>query len=259
VIRAGITRYQSGFDKDQGKTDAKRRQELILNYAPLVKFIAERIAIRLPPTIVKEELVSIGIVGLIDALDKFNSEMGVKFQTYAEHRIKGAILDELRKMDWIPRSVRRDIHKIEAAIASVKCRLGREPEDYEIAREMHIDIDSYYKMVSKAQGIGIFSLDAIMPDGSSPKFTKQASKTPSPFDELKIKEVKKIISDALTSLSRQEQLVISLYYYNELTLKEIAKILDLTESRISQIHSKAIIRLRTRLKGKVSTSLDVTL
>ncbi len=253
---AQINRYQSTVDIDQRSIDAKRRQELILNYAPLVKFIAERIAIRLPPTVLKEELISTGIIGLIDAFDKFNTETGVKFETYAEHRIKGAMLDELRKMDWIPRSVRKDIHRIEAAITAVQHRLGREPEDYEIAQEMNVDIDSYYKMVSKACGISLLSLDEVMPDGSAPKFTKQASKTPSPFDELKIKEVKKIISEALVGLSENEQLVISLYYYDELTLKEIAKILDLTPSRISQIHSKAIVRLRVKLKGQFSIALD---
>ncbi|MBW1672724.1 MAG: FliA/WhiG family RNA polymerase sigma factor [Deltaproteobacteria bacterium] len=249
MMKAGINRYQRVFDIDQRKVDEKLRQELVIKYAPLVKFIAERMAIRLPPNILKEELVSAGIVGLIDALDKFNSEMGIKFQTYAEHRIKGAILDELRKRDWIPRSVRKDIHRIEDAITAVKYRLGREPEDYEIAQEMGIDIDSYYKMSSKAQGITLVSLDKVMPDGSTPKFTKQASNIPSPFDELKIKEVKKIISEALVNLSKKEQLVISLYYYDELTLKEIAKVLGLTESRISQIHSKAIQRLRIRLRS----------
>ena len=252
MMKAGINRYQHAFDIEQGRIDAKQRQELILKYAPLVKFIAERMAIRMPPTISKEELISTGIVGLIDALDKFNSEIGVKFQTYAEHRIKGAILDELRKMDWIPRSIRKDVHKIEAAITAVKCKLGREPEDYEIAQEMDVDIDSYYKMLGRARGISLFSLDETMPDGSAPKFTKQASNTPSPFEELKIKEMKKTISRTLASLSEKEQLVISLYYYDELTLKEIAKILNLTESRISQIHSKAIIRLRGKLKGKIS-------
>jgi len=249
MMKTGINRYQRIFDIDQGKIDTKRRQELVLKYAPLVKYIAERMAIRLPPNIFKEELISAGIVGLIDSLDKFNSEMGIKFQTYAEHRIKGAILDELRKMDWIPRSIRKDIHKIEDAVVAVKYKLGREPEDYEVAQEMGIDIESYYKMTSKAQGITLFSLDKIMPDGSTPKFAKQASNTPSPFDELKIKEVKKIISEALASLSKKEQLVISLYYYDELTLKEIAKVLDLTESRISQIHSKAIQRLRIKLRS----------
>jgi len=168
--KAGINRYQI-FDIEQGKIDAKLRQELVIKYAPLVKFIADRMSIRFPPNISKEEIISAGIVGLIDALDKFNSAMGIKFKTYAEHRIKGAILDELRKMDWIPRSIRKDIHRIEDAITAVRYRLGREPEDYEIAQEMGVDIDSYYKLSSRAQGINLISLDELMPDGSTPKFT----------------------------------------------------------------------------------------
>jgi RNA polymerase sigma factor for flagellar operon FliA len=248
-MRAKIDKYQRLFDVDQGKIDAKLREDLILKYAPLLKYIVDRIAIRLPPYISKEELTSAGAVGLLDALDKFNAEMGFKFQTYAEHRIKGAILDELRKMDWIPRSIRKDIHRVEDAITALKSRLGKEPDDFEIAQEMGIDIDSYYSIISRARGVALLSLDEVMPDGSTPRYVKQASSTPSPFDELKVKEVKKTISKALLSLSEKEQLVISLYYYDELTLREIAKVLDLTESRISQIHSKAIIRLRTKLRG----------
>ena len=250
-----INKYQQIFNIDEGRINATLREELILKYAPLVKYIADRMAMRLPPNISNEELISAGIVGLLDALDKFDSEMGNKFQTYAEHRIRGAILDELRKMDWIPRSIRKDIHRIEDAIMVLESRFGREPEDFEVAQEMGIDIDLFYRIIGRARGISLLSLDEIMPDGSIPKFAKYVSDTPSPFDELKVKEVKNIISKALVKLSKKEQLVISLYYYDELTLKEIAKVLGLTESRISQIHSKAIIRLRAKLKG---SGLDLT-
>ncbi len=248
-MKSEINKYQRIFDIDQGRIDARLREDLVIKYAPLVKYISDRMAISLPPNISRDELISAGTMGLLDALDKFDSEMGIKFQTYAEHRIKGAILDELRRMDWIPRSIRKDIHRIEDAIAAVKSRLGREPDDFEVAQEIGIDIDSYCRMISRARGIGLLSLDQIMPDGSVPKFAKQASDTPSPFDELKIKEVKKIISEALLTLSKKEQLVISLYYYDELTLNEIAKVLGLTESRISQIHAKAIITLRAKLRS----------
>jgi len=248
-MNAGINKYQQAFNLHQENIDTDLRDDLIHKYTPLVKYIAERMAIRLPPNISKEELTSAGIVGLFDALDKFDSEMGIKFKTYAEHRIRGAILDELRKMDWIPRSVRKDIHMIEDAMIAVRSMLGREPEDFEVARKMGIDMDSYHKMISRARGVGLLSLDEIMPDGNSPAFARQTSDSTSPFDELKIKELKDIISKALLGLSKKEQIVISLYYYDELTLKEIAGVLDLTESRISQIHSKAIIALRTKLKG----------
>jgi RNA polymerase sigma factor for flagellar operon FliA len=152
-------------------------------------------------------------------------------------------------MDWIPRSVRKDIHRIEEAMIAVRSKLGREGEDVEIAQELGVDIDTYHKMLARARGIGRLSLEEIMPDGSTPPFAQQASEGPSAFDELKIKETKEVIAQALLALSKKEQLVISLYYYDELTLKEIAEVLDLTESRICQIHSKAIIRLRTKLKS----------
>jgi RNA polymerase sigma factor for flagellar operon FliA len=247
-MKPGISKYQQSFDIDQGKTDPAVREELVVKYAPLVKYIAGRMAMRLPPNVSKEELNSAGIVGLLDALDKFDSKMGIKFETYAEHRIRGTILDELRRMDWIPRSVRKDIHRIEEAMIALRSKLGREAEDIEVAQEMGVDIDAYYKMLSRARGIGLLSLDEIMPDGSRPPFAQQASDGPSAFDELKIKETKEVIAKALLGLSQKEQLVISLYYYDELTLKEIAEVLNLTESRISQIHSKAIIRLRAKLK-----------
>ncbi|HUT71833.1 MAG TPA: FliA/WhiG family RNA polymerase sigma factor [Desulfatiglandales bacterium] len=248
-MKAGISKYQQSYDIEQGKVDPKLREELIVKYAPLVKYIAGRMAIRVPPNISREELISAGIVGLLDALDKFDSGMGIKFQTYAEHRIRGAILDELRKMDWIPRSVRKDIHRVEDAITALNSRLNRDPDDLEVAQEIGVDIDTYYKMISRAQGVGLLSLDKVMEDGFAPAFTKQASGGPSPFDELKVKEVRNVISKILSDLSEKEQLVITLYYYEELTLKEIAAVLSLTESRISQIHSKSIIRLRAKLRS----------
>ncbi|MBW2615363.1 MAG: FliA/WhiG family RNA polymerase sigma factor [Deltaproteobacteria bacterium] len=248
-MMAQINKYQQALQTDQGFMDKKSREDLILKYAPLVKYIADRMAIRLPPNVSSEELTSAGIVGLYDALEKFDSEKGFKFQTYAEHRIKGAMLDELRKMGWASRFVMKDVHRIEDALNTLKCRLGREPEDFEVAREMGVDIDAYYRMTSRAQGVSLLSLDEIMPDGTTPKYTERTSATPSPLDELKSKELKGIISNALLGLTKKEQLVVSLYYYDELTLKEIGRVLDLTESRVSQIHSKAIIKLRAKLRS----------
>lgn len=248
-MKSGIHRYQEISRIEQGVREEKTRDELILEYAPLVKQIVDRMALRLPPNISKEELISGGIMGLFDALDKYDANKGTQFKTYASLRIKGAILDELRKMDWVSRSVRRDIHKIENARRSLEVSLGREPDDVEIAQEMRIDINSYHRMTKRAQGAGLFSLDQVMPDGFISKLKRQTSDMQSPFDEFQIKELKKIIAQALSKLSEKEQLVMSLYYYDELTLKEIATILELTESRISQIHSKAIIKLRTKLRS----------
>jgi len=248
-MRVNITKDRRILDIDEIRLAAGRREDLVIKYAPLVKCIVERMRMRIPPSISREELISAGIVGLLDALDKFDSDKGIRFNTYAWHRIKGAILDELRRMDWVPRSIRKDIHRIEDAIATLNSRLGRDPDDFEIAREIGVDINAYHKMISRTQGIRLLSLDMLMPDGSAPAFTQPAADAPSAFDMLKVKEMKHVISKALSELSQKEQLVMALHYYEELTLKEIAQVLSLTESRISQIHSKAIIRLRLRLKS----------
>jgi RNA polymerase sigma factor for flagellar operon FliA len=247
-MKAHIQRYQRGFDRDQESAEAGVRDDLMIKYAPLVKYVVDRMAIRFPPNITKDELISAGVLGLLDALDKFDPEMGIKFQTYAEHRIKGAILDDLRKMDWLPRSVRKDIHSLEEAVTALRMRTGRDPKDIEVAQEMNIDIQSYYKLVNRARGIDLLSLDEPLADGSTPRLSMQASGLPSPSDELEIKELKRVIAQTLSHLSRKEQLVVSLYYYEELTLKEIANVLNLTESRISQIHTGAIVKLRAKLR-----------
>ena len=248
-MRAKIKKYQQNSLEGKGNLQTKHREELVIKYAPLVKYISERIAIRLPINITKEELNSAGILGLFDALDKFDAEMGIKFETYAEHRIRGAIMDELRKMDWLPRSIREEIRRIENAIVASRNKLGREPEDFEIAHEMGIDMDTYYKILSRAQGVSLLSLDDPTPNGLTPVFARQVADTPSPLDDLTRKEMKELIAEAIACLPKKEQIVLSLYYYDDLTLKEIARVLELTESRISQIHSKAIISLRTKLKG----------
>jgi len=248
MMQAGISRYQQTSQIGAVERNTAIREDLILKYAPLVKYIAERMAIRLPPNISKEELISTGTLGLIDALNNFDADKGIKFQTFATYRIKGAIIDELRKLDWIPRSVRKDVQRVEEAITSFQSRTGREPEDMEIAKEMGIDIDTYYKILSRAQGGRLLSLDEFNGDESIPLLLKITSSTPSPFDEVRLRELKDIIAKALATLSEKEQMVMSLYYYDELTLKEIAEVLGLTESRISQIHSKVIIRLRAKLK-----------
>jgi RNA polymerase sigma factor for flagellar operon FliA len=248
IMRKNINKYQQMLDVDRRRLDQATRDELIVRYAPLVKQIADRMAIRLPQSISQEELASAGVMGLIDALDKFDSEMGIKFKSYAEHRIKGAMLDELRKMDWVPRSVRRDIRKIEETITKLEHRLSREAEDYEVAKEMGVDIASYYAMIDRARGGALLSLNQITSNGGAERFGDH-SDTPSPLDNLKIKELKDAVAHAILTLAKKEQLVISLYYYDLMTLKEIGEIMGLTESRICQVHSKAVIRLRAKLSS----------
>lgn len=247
-MRAGMRKYQEAGQPASPPADVAMREENILRYAPLVKNIAERMAMRLPPHISKNELESAGIIGLFDALDKFDASIGIKFQTYAERRIRGAMLDELRRMDWVSRSVRQDMNRIENTIIQLSQRLGREPDDDEITAEMGIEMESYHKMLDRAKGAGLLSLDEIMQDGVSPRSYFCAAEDLSPFEALEIKELKQIVADALAQLPQKEQIVMSLYYYEELTLKEIAHVLELTESRISQIHSKVIIKLRSKLR-----------
>lgn len=244
-----INRYveasQMNFEEDK----TRRREELIMKYAPLVKYIAERLAIRMPSHISKDDLISAGIMGLFDAIDNYDSNRGIKFETYAFYRIRGAVLDEMRRLDWIPRSVRKEVQEIEAAITAIRGKLGRDPEDHEIALELGVSLESYFKMIDKTSGINLLSLDEPVMGSFVTAVNKMESKTPSPLDELNKNEVKRVIADALSNLSEKEQLVVSLYYFDELTLKEISRVMGLTESRISQIHSKAIITLRAKLKS----------
>ena len=248
-MRANVAKDQRILDIDELRLAAGRRDDLIIKYAPLVKRVADRMGIRTSSAVSKKDLISAGIVGLIDALNKFDSTMGVRFEVYAWSRIKGAILDELRKMDWTPRSVRKEIRRIKDAVITLNYKLGRKPDDLEIAREIGVDIHSYHQMIRRAQGVRPLSLDMGNQTDSASAFLNQAAESPSAFDDLTVKERKNIISEALSKLSSKEQLVIALYYYEELNLKEIAKVLGVTESRVSQIHSKALIRLGVKLKS----------
>ncbi|MDP3283328.1 MAG: sigma-70 family RNA polymerase sigma factor, partial [Desulfobacterales bacterium] len=165
------------FEEDE----TRRREELIMQYAPLVKYIAERLAIRMPSHISKDDLTSAGILGLFDAIDNYDSSRGIKFETYAFYRIRGAVLDEMRRLDWIPRSVRKEVQEIEAAITAVRVKLGRDPEDHEIALELGVSLESYFKMIDKAKGINLLSLDESVTGSSVTAVNKMESKTPSPL------------------------------------------------------------------------------
>lgn len=247
-MRAEISRYHETLQLPFAEEKTKRREALILKYASLVKCIAEKLAIRLPAHISTDDLVSAGIVGLFEAIENYDPNKGFKFATYASYRIRGAILDELRKMDWIPRSVRKEIQKIEEATMVFQRKMGRQPEDHEIAQELGIDMESYFMMINKAAGVNLLSLDQPLASGADPFVNSLASQGPSAFDELKKNELKTVLAKALSRLTEKEQLVVSLYYFDDLTLKEIAKVMGLTESRVSQIHTKAVIDLRSRLK-----------
>lgn len=247
-MKADLGKYRQSCCAEHAGLSGKEREEQVLKYAPLIHFIANRLAMRLPPSVSKDELFSAGIVGLLDAVDKFDANLGIQFKTYAEHRVRGAMLDDLRKMDWFPRSLRKDIQKVEDAILALETKLGREPQDQEVARELGVGMEEYFKMIQRVSGAGLMNIDDVVLDGAGGTNGAQGPETPTPLDDLKAKEMKAAVAKALRGLSDMEQKVMSLYYYDELTLKEIAEVFHLTESRISQIHSKAIVRLRTKLR-----------
>ena len=230
------------------------RSAIIIEYAPLVKLLANRLAMRVPPSVSLDDLTSAGIMGLLDAVDRFDPSRAVKFKTYAEFRIRGAMLDELRNLDWVPRSTRKKIHDMEKAILSVESKTNRPANDEEIAQEMGVELNTYYSILNMAKGIELLSLDGYIKDESNNSESKKSFKSlikgdDDPTSHVMFSELKFVIAKAIRALSKKEQMVISLYYYDELTLREIGEVMGLTESRISQIHTKAIIKLRSKLKN----------
>jgi len=241
-----------------GARDEVDRSALVAKYAPLVRFLANRIGMRLPPNISIDDLISAGSVGLLDAVEKYDSRKEAQLKTYAEFRIKGAILDELRNMDWLPRSVRRKIREIEQATTAVEQRLNRPARDSEIAGQMGINLDTYYEILDKAQDIELLSLDECVDNyrdnsGSKRSYKNLIRTDDDPVDHIMTKELKKVIADGIKALPSKEQMVVSLYYYDGLTLREIGEIMGLTESRVSQIHTKIIMKLRTKFTSYFKT------
>jgi RNA polymerase sigma factor for flagellar operon FliA len=234
------------------------KDKLLVEYAYLVKYIAGRIAINLPASVDKNDLIGSGIIGLIKAVETFEPERGFKFETYAGHKIRGAILDELRAMDWVPRSVRQKYRELQRTFAKLENELGRMPYDDEVCEEMKISEKEYDDMLSEVTPTTIISLEEAMPDrGSDSKEIKLIDTIEDPGSEnplkaLSFQELKNILKETIAALPEKERLVVALYHYEELTLKEIGVVLNITESRVSQIHSKAILKLRSRLMQKIN-------
>jgi RNA polymerase sigma factor for flagellar operon FliA len=239
------------------------RDELIVRYAPLVKYIAGRVAVNLPPTVDFDDLVSYGILGLIDAIEKFDIKQGSKFKTYASSRIKGAIFDELRLLDWVPRSIRQKGRELEEVYSRLEHKYGRPATDEEVANALGITVQELEKMILKVSGAALTSLDEMWSVGEDDDEvavgdTIEGSYAKSPDLAIEKEEVKRILVDAINRLPQREKEVVALYYYEELTLKEIGEVLGVTESRVSQLHTKAILRLRgslSRIKNLLKGSL----
>jgi RNA polymerase sigma factor for flagellar operon FliA len=229
------------------------RERLILHYSPLVKFVAGRVAAGLPQNIEQADLVSYGIFGLIDAIDKFDPGRGFKFETYAISRIKGSIIDELRSIDWVPRSVRAKARAVERAYSKLENELRRSPEDKEVAAELDMNEDDLSQLLSQVSFTGLVALDELLGrqqagegGGSATVGDTIADRAHDPVEAFEVDEMKHLLADAINRMPDRERLVLTLYYYEGLTLAEIGSVLGVTESRVCQIHTKAILQLRGR-------------
>jgi RNA polymerase sigma factor for flagellar operon FliA len=224
------------------------KEKLILEYAHLVKFVAGRMVIHIGQHVEYDELIGNGVFGLIDAIDKFDPDKGVKFETYASLRIRGSIIDNIRKMDWVPRTLRQKNKQMETAYAQLEETLGREPTDQELADKLSLSLPETQELMRKSSVLALVSLDDFLEQNYETPFNGLTSSTQdSPESRAERRERQAMLGDAINKLSEKEKLVVSLYYFEDLTLKEISCIMRVSESRVSQIHSKAISRLSAKL------------
>ncbi len=241
--------------------DPAVKDEIIIEYAPLVKFIACKIASRLPANIELDDLISCGVIGLMDAIQKFDPTRDNKFKTYAEFRIRGAILDELRSQDWIPRSVREKAKMLERTYAKLESELGRPATDEEICQELDCTMDEYHQLLDKSKSISLLNIDDTKTFNRGDKklmvYLMEDRRGLNPHSAVNYKNLQDIIKEGIKALPEKQKLVLSLYYYEDLNLKEIGQVLDVTESRVSQLHTQAILKLRSRLGEEVESSEDL--
>jgi RNA polymerase sigma factor for flagellar operon FliA len=242
--------------KENGSKVAK--DKILLEYAHLVKIVAYRLSVNLPASVDKNDLIGAGIMGLIKAVETFEPERGFKFETFAAHKIRGSILDELRALDWVPRSVRQKSRDLQKTFSKLEGDLGRLPYDDEVCDELGISLKEYEDLLSEVTPATLISLEEAMPDRSSESKelriidSIEDPGSSNPLRELAFTEVKNILKEAITQLPEKEKLVVALYHYEELTLKEIGVVLEITESRVSQIHSKAILKLRSKVMQRIN-------
>lgn len=239
--------------RDFKKTgDQRQRERLILHYSPLVKYVAGRVGVGLPPNVEQADLVSYGMFGLIDAIERFDLDRLVKFETYAISRIRGAIIDELRAMDWIPRSVRFKARAVESAYARLEARLRRTPTEREVADELGISLNELHQVFSQLSFVHVVALDELLrvsaEHGSiSLKDTLEDTAAEDPVQVFESEETKHLLARAISQLPERERTIVTLYYYEGLTLAQIGRVLGVTESRICQLHTKAVLQLRAKL------------
>lgn len=248
--------------KDYRNTkDPVMKDKIVVEYAPLVKFIAQKIASKLPANIQIDDLISCGVIGLMDAIDKFDSSRDNKFKTYAEFRIRGAILDELRSQDWVPRSIREKTKVMDKATAKLEKKLGRAPKEKEIADEMGLNQEEFHSLLDKTKHVTVINIDDtafLSKNDKNNVFNLfDESRTMNPFEAINFKNNQDRIKEGIRALPEKQKLVLSLYYYEELNLKEIGQVLDVTESRVSQLHSQAIKKLKQTLSEDTDLQEDM--
>ncbi|MDZ4662070.1 MAG: FliA/WhiG family RNA polymerase sigma factor [Pseudomonadota bacterium] len=240
------------YKEAPNKLTQEQKDKLILEYAPLIRFIAQKIAIRLPSNIELDDLISSGVIGLMDAIEKYDPTRDNKFKTYAEFRVRGSILDELRAQDWVPRSVRDKAKLLDRTLIALETEIGRSPTEEEVAERLQMSMSQFYDLLNEVRPVSILSIDEQSSfstvDKKSILNLLEGYKTSNPLNELNLKTVKDVVAKAIEDLPERLRLVLSLYYYEDLNLKEIGRVLRVTESRVSQVHAQAISRLRAKLQ-----------
>jgi RNA polymerase sigma factor for flagellar operon FliA len=232
----------------------EKRDDLIHQYAPLIKHIAQRIAVRLPPNIDLDDLINSGIIGLMDAISKYDPSKNIKFRTYAEFRIRGAIVDELRSMDWMPRSARQKANMLERAYSQVEQRKGRAATDQEVAQMMGVEVVKIGQLLHEVSGVTLINPEDLEKSVPGLKINAMyemliSGQQLEPAEVFNARQLRDTLAQAIDELPQRERTVISLYYYEDLTMKEIGEVMGITESRVSQIHTKAVLRLKGKLKS----------
>lgn len=248
-----INTAAQGWEAYTKSRSPEAREQILVHYLPMVSRLAARMLGTLPKSVRHDDLVSAGVMGLLSSVENFDPTLGIKFETFAMSRVRGAMVDSLRELDWIPRSIRQKARKLEAAMDTLTQQLGRTPEDAELAAHLQLDLDAYRELLDEVNVTVLLSLDDTFRthDGSEAPLSETAGDPhqKSGDERLEELELREILVHGLQELPEQERLVVALYYYEELTFKEIGEVLGLTESRVSQIHSKAVLLLRARVRA----------